>query len=198
MPFLWGSARIQWPPHSKPVVFQTNKNADHADAPGVVGCESGVIPRVSVPAVTSWDQAGLDFGLGPKLLVTPSKCDSENVENLEDSVTDLVAGLPRITSCPAKLQQLTPAPPGPESQDPLAPIACSPSASASIGIQMRVSEGFWCLDGPIDVQLDPSSPDGLWSVDLSSDSVAAACDSSIFPVPVAENLLPTQCSLFVC
>ncbi|GMH29032.1 hypothetical protein Nepgr_030875 [Nepenthes gracilis] len=151
------------------MVFQTNKNADHADDPGVAGCEPGVIPRVSVPAVTSWDQAGLDFGLGPILPVTPSKCDSENAENLEDAVTDLVAGLPRVTSCPAKLQQLvmdappyptadtietqncecqgngcptgaelpgllaskTPAPPGPESQDPLAPNACSPSASAA-------------------------------------------------------------------
>ncbi|GMH13993.1 hypothetical protein Nepgr_015834 [Nepenthes gracilis] len=42
-----------------------------ADAAGtsnvgdVAGCESGVIPRVSVPAVTSWDQAGLEGGTGP-------------------------------------------------------------------------------------------------------------------------------------
>ncbi|GMH22895.1 hypothetical protein Nepgr_024738 [Nepenthes gracilis] len=192
-PFSGAQLESNGPPHSKPVVFQTIKNADHADDPGVAGCESGVIPRVNVHAVTSWDQAGLDFGLGPKLPVTPSKCDSENAENLVDAVTDLVAGLPRITSCPTKLQQLvmdappfpiadtietlncecrgngyttgaelpellaskTPAPPGPESQDPLAPNACSPSAG--IGIQMRVSEGFGCLDGPIDVQLDPSS-----------------------------------------
>ncbi|GMH15537.1 hypothetical protein Nepgr_017378 [Nepenthes gracilis] len=86
------------------MVLQTNEIADLADAPGVAGCESGVIPRVSVPAVTSWDQAGLDNGLGPNSPVAPSKSDSESSKNLEVAETDLVAGFPRIASCPTNFQ----------------------------------------------------------------------------------------------
>ncbi|GMH13995.1 hypothetical protein Nepgr_015836 [Nepenthes gracilis] len=71
-----------------------------ADAPGVAECESGVIPRVGAPALTSRDQAGLDNGLP----VAPSKCDSENSEYLEVAETNMEVGFPRIASCPAILQ----------------------------------------------------------------------------------------------
>ncbi|GMH21253.1 hypothetical protein Nepgr_023095 [Nepenthes gracilis] len=87
-----------------PLVLQTNEIADLADAPGVAECEPRVMPWVSVPAVTPWVQAGLDNGLGPNSPMAPSKSDSESFENMEVAETDLVAGFPRIASCPANLQ----------------------------------------------------------------------------------------------
>ncbi|GMH03452.1 hypothetical protein Nepgr_005291 [Nepenthes gracilis] len=76
-------------PHSWAAVIKK----DLADATGVAGCDSGVIPRVSVPAVTSWDQAGLDNGLGPNSPEAPIR-----------RGPNLVAGFPKIASYPANLQ----------------------------------------------------------------------------------------------
>ncbi|GMH24790.1 hypothetical protein Nepgr_026633 [Nepenthes gracilis] len=99
------------PSHSKPLDLQTQDIAELANASGslnvgnVAGCESGVIPRASVPAVNSWDQAGLVTGLGPNSPVAPSINDFESSENLEVAESDLVVSIPRIASCPAILQQ---------------------------------------------------------------------------------------------
>ncbi|GMH29489.1 hypothetical protein Nepgr_031332 [Nepenthes gracilis] len=54
--------------------------------------------------MSSWDQVGLENGMGPNLHVVPSKSDSERSKSLEVAESDMVVEFPRIASCPANLQ----------------------------------------------------------------------------------------------
>ncbi|GMH15580.1 hypothetical protein Nepgr_017421 [Nepenthes gracilis] len=110
------------PSHSKPLELQTQDFAELDDASGtlivgdVAGHESGALPRASVPAVNSWDQAGLVHRLiaGFPCAEGAWCCTSDVLhgvakkapEGPEDPVGyNAEAGGDTIASCPAILQQ---------------------------------------------------------------------------------------------
>ncbi|GMH22108.1 hypothetical protein Nepgr_023951 [Nepenthes gracilis] len=75
-----------------------------ADAPGTsnivddAGCESGVLPRVSVPPEI------METSLGPNLTAASLLSVSESSKNSVDAESDPEVGIPRVASCPALLQ----------------------------------------------------------------------------------------------
>ncbi|GMH12870.1 hypothetical protein Nepgr_014711 [Nepenthes gracilis] len=144
-----------------------------ADASGTsnvvvdAGCESGVLPRASVPPEI------METGLGPNLTAASLLSVSESSENSVDAESDTEVGIPRVASCPALLQVCNQ-----QIDQPSVPSAgCN---SAGITSHAPPAESL--------SHLSPSSPDDQACLDAASLLLASA-SASVCCSPVVQALI---------